>query len=47
MDTKSSDKKQTLLHYVVHSVTKNFPEVLDFEAGLTFLEKAAAGNKIF
>lgn len=33
-DTKSQDKKQTLLNYIVHVVEKVFPNVLTFHEDL-------------
>eukprot|EP00094_Tigriopus_californicus_P001997 TCALIF_01924-PB protein Name:"Similar to CG32138 Formin-like protein CG32138 (Drosophila melanogaster)" AED:0.27 eAED:0.27 QI:0/0.5/0.14/1/0.5/0.42/7/0/998 len=39
--TKSTDKKQTLVHYLADLVLKRFPELKGFDAELTFLDKAA------
>lgn len=39
--TKSTDKKQTLVHYLADLVVKRFPELKGFDAELTFLDKAA------
>lgn len=41
METKTCDKKQTLLHYIVQTVTAKFPDVLNFDSELTFIDKAA------
>ncbi|XP_052246158.1 formin-like protein isoform X2 [Dreissena polymorpha] len=41
MDTKTADKKLTLMHFLVDTVQNKFPEVLTFEAELRFIEKAA------
>lgn len=40
-DTKSSDKRMSLLHYVVATVRQKFPQLLDFENELTSIEKAS------
>ena len=41
-DTKSRDKKQTLLHYIVHVVEKVFPNVLTFHEELD-IDTACSG----
>lgn len=41
LDTKSHDKKQTLLHFIVQTITNKFPESSNFESELTFIDKAA------
>jgi len=43
LDTKTSDKKLTLLHYIVQTVQLKFPEIQNFENELNFLEKASTG----
>jgi hypothetical protein len=30
LDTKSTDRKQTLLHYVAHAIKQTYPETLEF-----------------
>ena len=30
LDTKSTDRKQTLLHYVAHAIQQTYPEALEF-----------------
>ena len=41
LDIKSLDKKQTLLHYIVKTITNKFPEFpASLELELTFLDKA-------
>ncbi|XP_048756129.2 formin-like protein isoform X3 [Ostrea edulis] len=40
-DTKSKDKNVTLMHFVVQTVQTKFPEILNFDSELRFLEKAA------
>lgn len=41
METKTHDKKQTLLHFIVQTVTQKFPDVTNVESELTFIDKAA------
>lgn len=43
LDTKTADKKLTLMHFLVDTVQEKFPEVLNFESELRFIEKAALG----
>ncbi|XP_071545954.1 formin-like protein [Panulirus ornatus] len=40
-DTKSADKKISLLHYIQDTVRVKFPDLNNFEAELRFIEKAA------
>ena len=44
LDTKSQDKKLTLLHYIVQTVKEKFPEIVNFETELRYIEKAATGK---
>ena len=44
MDTKSGDKKTTLMHFLVQTVQDKFPELLNFDSELRFLDKAALGR---
>lgn len=49
-DTKSTDKRMSLLHYIVATVRAHFPDLLNFEAELLYIEKASTGireNLIF
>ena len=39
--TKSSDKRQHLVHYLVNLVDKKFPELKGFEAELKFIDRSA------
>ncbi|XP_021376267.1 formin-like protein CG32138 isoform X2 [Mizuhopecten yessoensis] len=41
MDTKSADKKTTLVHYLAQTVNEKFMDIVNFESELRFLEKAA------
>ena len=43
VDTKSGDKKTTLMHFLVQTVQDKFPELLNFDSELRFLDKAAVG----
>lgn len=40
-DTKSSDKRMSLLHYVVATIRQKFPQLLDFDTELTSIDKAS------
>ncbi|XP_078320987.1 formin-like protein 3 isoform X3 [Crassostrea virginica] len=40
-DTKSKDKNITLMHFLVQTVQAKFPEIVNFDSELRFLEKAA------
>ena len=42
-DTKSSDKKMTLLHFIVKTVQTKFPDIANFDTELKYIEKAATG----
>lgn len=44
LDIKSTDRKQTLLHFIVGIVQEKYPEVRCFFSELHFLEKAAQGE---
>lgn len=41
LDTKSTDKRMCLLHYIVNTVRHKFPELLNFESDLMYIDKAA------
>lgn len=41
LDTKSSDKRTCLLHYIVATVRQKFPDLLSFDAELYHVEQAA------
>ena len=42
-DTKSADKKYTLLHFIVQTVDEKFKDISDFDSELKYIEKAASG----
>ncbi|XP_066998237.1 formin-like protein [Anabrus simplex] len=41
LDTKSTDKRMCLLHYIVDTIRYKFPELLHFDAELLYIDKAA------
>lgn len=41
LDTKSTDKRISLLHYIVGTIRRNFPDLLNFESELMHIAKAA------
>ncbi|XP_075159897.1 formin-like protein isoform X2 [Haematobia irritans] len=41
IDTKSTDKRSSLLHYIVATIRQKFPELLNFETELYCTDKAA------
>ena len=47
VDAKSGDRKLCLLHYIIETIHKKFPEALHFDGELRFVEKAATGEKLF
>lgn len=42
IDTKSTDKRSSLLHYIVATIRTKFPELLNFECELYGTDKAAS-----
>lgn len=40
LDTKSTDKRMCLLHYIVATIRQKFPELINFENELLYIEKA-------
>ncbi|XP_017090055.2 formin-like protein isoform X1 [Drosophila bipectinata] len=42
IDTKSTDKRSSLLHYIVATIRAKFPELLNFESELYGTDKAAS-----
>lgn len=41
LDTKSTDKRICLLHYIVQTIRQKFPDLLDFDTELFYIDKAA------
>lgn len=44
LDTKSTDRKITLLHYIALIVKEKYPELANFYNEMHFVDKAAAGE---
>lgn len=44
LDTKSTDRKMTLLHFIALTVKEKYPDLTNFWHELHFVEKAAAGE---
>lgn len=44
LDTKSTDRKMTLLHYIALIVKEKYSELANFYNELHFVDKAAAGE---
>ena len=47
LDTKSTDKRMCLLHYIVATIRLKFPELINFESEMMYIDKAATGNGFF
>ncbi|KAL3968103.1 thyroid receptor-interacting protein 6 [Sarotherodon galilaeus] len=41
LDTKSTDRKQTLMHFIVNIIQEKYPDLQSFHTELHFLDKAA------
>ncbi|XP_033225241.1 formin-like protein isoform X2 [Belonocnema kinseyi] len=41
LDTKSTDKRMCLLHYIVATIRLKFPELINFESEMMYIDKAA------
>nr|XP_029712129.1 formin-like protein isoform X2 [Aedes albopictus] len=41
LDTKSNDKRMSLMHYIVATVRQKFPELMNFDSELFCIDKAA------
>lgn len=46
LDTKSTDRKMTLLHYIALIVKEKYPELAIFPSELHFVDKAASGKLV-
>lgn len=44
LDTKSTDRTQTLLHFIANMVHEKYPELASFHTELRFVDKAALGK---
>uniref|UniRef100_A0A286XYP0 Formin like 1 n=1 Tax=Cavia porcellus TaxID=10141 RepID=A0A286XYP0_CAVPO len=45
LEMKSTDRKQTLLHYLVKVIAEKYPQLSGFHSDLHFLDKAGSGNR--
>lgn len=43
---KSTDRKQTLLHYIVRVIQEKYPDLTGFSNELHFLDKAGSGMEL-
>lgn len=43
LEMKSTDRKQTLLHYLVKVIAEKYPQLTGFHSDLHFLDKASSG----
>lgn len=43
MDTKSSDRRLSILHYIAQTVQDKFTDLVTFDSELQYLEKASVG----
>lgn len=43
---KSTDRKQTLLHYLVKVIAEKYPQLTGFHTDLHFLDKAGSGRGV-
>lgn len=41
LDTKSNDKRMSLMHYIVATIRQKFPELMNFDTELFCIDKAA------
>uniref|UniRef100_A0AAY3ZTL2 Uncharacterized protein n=1 Tax=Denticeps clupeoides TaxID=299321 RepID=A0AAY3ZTL2_9TELE len=46
LDTKSTDRKQTLLHFIVSIIQEKYPQLQTFYTELRFVDKASLGENI-
>lgn len=44
LETKSTDRKQTLLHFIVDIIHQKYPELRSFHNELQFTDKASQGT---
>lgn len=44
LEMKSTDRKQTLLHYLVKVIAEKYPQLTGFHSDLHFLDKAGSGR---
>ena len=46
MNTKGHDGRTTLLHFLVDTIEKKYPDLLSFHEELMHVEQAARGNQM-
>lgn len=44
LETKSTDRSQTLLHFITNIVQEKYPDLANFYTDLHFVDKAALGK---
>jgi hypothetical protein len=44
LETKSTDRSQTLLHFITTVILEKYPDLATFHTELHFVDKAALGN---
>lgn len=43
VDTKSSDRRICLLHFIVDTIRSKMPEIMNFDSEFMYIDKAATG----
>ena len=43
LDTKSNDKRICLLHYIVETIKEKFPDLMNYDSELMYIDKASTG----
>lgn len=44
METKSTDRSQTLLHFITGIIQEKYPDLVNFHTEIHFVDKAALGK---
>lgn len=44
LETKSTDRSQTLLHFITNIILEKYPDLVNFHTELHFVDKAALGK---
>lgn len=44
LDTKSTDRSQTLLHFITNIIQEKYPDLVNFHTELHFVDKAGLGT---
>lgn len=45
METKSTDRSQTLLQFITHIIEEKYSDLANFHTDLRFVDKAALGTR--